>query len=89
MRELASRLPRFDAGYWSRYVEEGTIASPFYQRLHIAHMAALMRTFPSEEPAFARFHDRLVDQMSSPWSHGRAVGVKIIEKLRSPPEVAR
>ena len=86
---LASRLPRFDAGYWSRYVEEGTIASPFYQRLHIAHMAALMHTFPSEEPAFARFHDRLVDQMSSPWSHGRAVGVKIIEKLRSPPEVAR
>ena len=88
--ELAARLPRFDAGYWSRYVEDGAIASPFYQRLHVAQMEALELAFPEQAHSFSMFRGRLLKQLASRRWRARAVAVKVVEKLRNPPsDVAR
>ena len=60
VRTLRDNLPAFDAGFWSLYEQSGTrlkmLASPFYQRLHIAQLRVMHRL--TGEPAFARFADR-------------------------------
>ena len=83
---LAEWLPKFDAGYWSRYDTAGAIASPFYHRLHIAQLDALSRAFP-EQVEFAAWRNRFESQLRSTLKASRAVGCKLIQKLMHPPRI--
>ncbi len=83
--ELASALPGFDAGYWSRYDARGALASPFYHQLHIAQMEALALAFPMHAATFGQFRDLFACQWSSRLNRSRAVAVKVVQKVRKPP----
>jgi len=42
LNTLKSHLSDFDCGYWSKYDMDKMIASPFYHKLHIAQLKALL-----------------------------------------------
>ncbi len=87
LNTLTSILPRYNAGYWSFYDLGGTLASPFYHRLHIAQLQALERAFPEHADAFRRMREEWARQLQSLSSRARALVVKAYQKLRTPPEV--
>jgi heparosan-N-sulfate-glucuronate 5-epimerase len=90
VRQLVSELPSFDAGYWSRYVEDAAIASPFYHRLHIAQFAAMEAVFPNHAKELGEFRRNMELQARSKIGTARAITKKLMEKIVSPnPIVAR
>lgn len=81
---LAASLPRFDAGVWSRYDTSGTLASPFYHRLHIAQLTVLERLWP-ERGVYRHYRRRWSRQSASAANRAFAVGWKALQQLRHPP----
>ena len=87
LQTLIAYLPRYNAGYWSFYDLEGNLASPFYQRLHIAQLEALELAFPEHAEVFSRYRYEFNQQLASWANRTRAIVVKAWQKLRNPPEV--
>lgn len=86
VRTLVRVLPRFDCGGWSLYDSAGTIASPSYQRRHVAQLGALERTFPEHAGAIAPVRRTFERQLKSRIAVVRAVAAKALQKLRQPPD---
>lgn len=84
---LAAMLPIFDAGFWSYYDSSGTLASPFYHRLHISQLRVLQKSFPELGPVFAAAADRFEGYRHRATDRARAIMIKGFQKLRNPPEV--
>lgn len=84
---LEAYLPRYDAGYWSYYDLSGHLASPFYHRLHIAQLQALSFAFPDRADKFREIKAKFRQQLRSPLARLKALTIKAIQKLGSPPEV--
>jgi hypothetical protein len=81
---LASLLPRFDLGYWSRadlYSEIPPMpASRFYHGLHVAQLEVLHDV--TGEPRYAEYAKRWSDQLVSPANRWRANLHKLAFKFR-------
>ena len=83
---LSRRALDYDAGYWSYYDRRGTIASPYYHRVHAVQLDALARTFPAHADEFARLCRRFESYERSRLKRARAVARKVVQKLRTPPD---
>ncbi len=79
---IARALPQYDCGYWSMYDLGGTIASPFYHRLHIAQLQALQKTFTQYDRVFAEVVERWQRYHDNPLTKSRALAVKVVQKMR-------
>jgi heparosan-N-sulfate-glucuronate 5-epimerase len=86
---LLARLHMYDAGYWSFYDTSGTLASPFYHRLHIAQLEALELSYPDHAGRFRTLRETFQAQLTSRPNVARAVVIKSYQKLRNPPERLR
>lgn len=84
---LRDYLPRYNAGYWSFYDLTGTLASPFYHRLHIAQLQALELAFPEHAPVFRSTKEAFLSQLRNSFNRTRALLAKGYQKIRRPPEV--
>ena len=84
---LAGVLPAFDSGFWSYYDLRGTLASPFYHRLHIAQLRAMQVAFSEHSRAFSSAADQFEHYLSGTRNRIRAVLTKGYQKLRNPPAV--
>ncbi len=82
---LLVRLQAYDAGFWSLYDTSGTLASPFYHRLHIAQLEALESSFPGHAGSFRGLRETFERQLASRPNMARAVTLKGYQKLRRPP----
>jgi heparosan-N-sulfate-glucuronate 5-epimerase len=82
---LLARLQAYDAGFWSFYDTSGTLASPFYHRLHIAQLEALGLSFPERAGRFRELGETFRRQLASRPNVARAVTLKSYQKLRRPP----
>jgi heparosan-N-sulfate-glucuronate 5-epimerase len=87
LKALVSYLPRYDIGFWSLYDHAGTLASPFYHRLHIAQLQALEMTFTDHQSAFSDLRARFQSQLQSRANVARAVATKAVQKLWHLPQV--
>src|ERR671921_1110495 len=83
---LLARLQMYDAQFWSFYDTSGTLASPFYHRLHIAQLEALELSYPEYAGRFRELRDTFQGQLASRLNVARAVALKGYQKLRHPPE---
>jgi heparosan-N-sulfate-glucuronate 5-epimerase len=84
---LVAHIPKFDAGFWSYYDSRGSLASPFYHRLHIAQLRALELTFAQHRESFRSWRELFERYDASRLRRLRALVVKACQKLRHPPEV--
>lgn len=84
---LVAYLPSYNAGYWSYYDLSGHLASPFYQRLHIAQLEALSLTFPEYAYLFGQWREQFMRQDANLLCRARAIVAKAFQKLRNPPAV--
>jgi hypothetical protein len=83
---LLANLHTYDAGFWSFYDTSGTLASPFYHRLHIAQLEALELSYPKHAERFGQLRETFQGQLASRLKFARAVALKSYQKLRRPPE---
>ncbi len=83
---LVAYLPEYDAGFWSYYDTRRNLASPFYHRLHVAQLRALELTFPECASVFALSREIFERQLTSRLNRSRALALKVIQKLRRPPD---
>jgi hypothetical protein len=83
---LVAHMRGYDAGFWSYYDTSGSLASPFYHRLHIAQLKALERTFPEHAHDFATLREAFEEQLASRLNLTIALALKTYQKLRNPPE---
>lgn len=81
---LAASLRHFDARVWSRYDTSGSLASPFYHRLHVAQLTVLERLQPERE-VYRHYRGRWGSQLASPPNTAFAVAWKAFQQLRHPP----
>jgi heparosan-N-sulfate-glucuronate 5-epimerase len=85
-RALATRIDRYDVGYWSRYDlyprRIPNVASPAYHLLHINQLTALDRIFPSAELRGAA--ERFQRYRRSRMRRLRALGAKVAFRLLVP-----
>ena len=86
---LLDCLPAFDAGWWSRYDIAGHLASPFYQRLHVAQLTALERAYPAKAERVSEVRSRWERALRSPLRRTRAVVEKAGQQLLAPPPMIR
>jgi heparosan-N-sulfate-glucuronate 5-epimerase len=86
---LLARLHMYDAGFWSLYDTSGTLAGPFYHRLHIAQLEALELTYPEHAERFRKLRETFQEQLASRLNVARAVALKSYQKLRHPPEALK
>jgi hypothetical protein len=84
---LTQLLPRYDAGFWSRYDLSGHLASPFYHQLHQAQLQMLSVAFPQYAAQFDPVCARFAAQSASRLGATRAFLIKSWQKLREPPAV--
>lgn len=82
---LKTYLPRYNAGFWSLYDTSGTIASPYYHRVHIVQLRALEQTFPCDSTIFQQFRVQFERQLASTSNFLRAFCRKGWQKLKTPP----
>ena len=82
---LLARLQMYDAQFWSFYDTSGTLASPFYHRLHIAQLEALRLSFPEHAERFSELRETFQRQLASRLNMARAVTLESYQKLRRPP----
>ncbi len=82
---LVALLPEFDAGYWSYYDSAGTLASPFYHRLHVAQLLALQTTFPECSAPFAEMAHAFQAYLGSTRRRVIAMMAKGCQKFLDPP----
>jgi len=86
MSALMAYLRVYDAEFWSFYDTSGTLASPFYHRLHIAQLEALELTYPEHESQFGKLRESFDEHLTSPLNMTRAVAMKGYQKLQHPPK---
>ncbi|MBW4506560.1 MAG: D-glucuronyl C5-epimerase family protein [Scytonematopsis contorta HA4267-MV1] len=86
LKALMVYLPKFNAGFWSFYDTNGSIASPFYHQLHINQLKTLELTFPEHRNIFAQTRKTFEEQNSSDINQMRAVLLKGYQKVCNPPE---
>lgn len=89
LEALVTYLPRYDAGYWSLYDTRGTIASPYYHRVHLTQLKALELTFPAHSTILRSMRTRFEQQMASYGCRTKAFVLKAFQKLRQPPDSLR
>jgi hypothetical protein len=89
VRGVAANLSCYDNGYWSLYDLQGTIASPFYHKLHIAQLEALGLSFPEYGGIFAEARSRFIEQYNCRRQLIHAVSAKIVQKLCHPPSLVQ
>jgi heparosan-N-sulfate-glucuronate 5-epimerase len=87
LRALVAMLPGYDTGWWSSYDLSGTIASPFYHRLHIAQLRAMELAFPQLAGDIATTRGHFERELVSVRGRSRAIIVKGWQKVTSPPRV--
>jgi hypothetical protein len=85
LRALVFALPVYDGRMWSYYDAAGAVASPFYQRLHVAQLQALSMTFPQYSREFDTCRRRMDRQLGSRSITLIAVARKALQKLVAPP----
>ena len=85
LQALMTALPKYDEGYWSFYDSSGSLASPYYHRVHITQLRALEFTFPVKADAFRSTRLHFEEQLSSSICRTRAFLLKVGQKLRQPP----
>lgn len=85
LQALITTLPKYDAGYWSFYDSSGSLASPYYHRVHITQLKALELTFPTHSAAFRSTRLQFEEQLASSLCRTKAFMLKAIQKLRQPP----
>jgi hypothetical protein len=80
-------------GHWDVWLgsekqstQRGTLASPYYHRLHIAQLEALELTYPEHESQFGKLRKSFDEHLASPLNVTRAVAIKGYQKLQHPPE---
>ena len=81
---LKGHLQEYDAGYWSYYDAQGHLASPFYHDLHIHQLTALAMI--DDDTLIPEFRDRWISYQQVWKNRVRAIGAKVLEKLREPGE---
>ena len=86
LNALLGHLRTYDAGFWSFYDTSGTLAGPFYHRLHIAQLEALELSYPEHKRQFRELRKSFEEQLASPLNRTRAVAFKSYQKLHHPPE---
>jgi heparosan-N-sulfate-glucuronate 5-epimerase len=89
LRALLARLQMFNAGFWSSYDTSGTVASPFYHRLHIAQLQALELSYPEHAERFRELRQTFQGQLASRPNLLQAVALKSYQKLRDPPDIVK
>jgi hypothetical protein len=67
----------------------GHLASPFYQRLHVAQLTALARAYPAEAGRISDVRSRWERALRSPLRRTRAVVEKAGQQLLAPPPMIR
>lgn len=82
---LATRLERYDTGYWSSYDLLGNLASPFYHDVHVAQLEILDSVFGKQFPVFGAVKNRWRNWSHSRLHRTRATLAKGYQKLRRPP----
>jgi len=82
---LKKHLHQYDAGYWSYYDTQGHLASPFYHDLHIHQLSAL--ALVDQDPLWVEYRDRWALYQRKRWSRVKALGIKMVQKLKEPGEV--
>lgn len=78
-------LPGYDAGYWSFYDTSGSLASPYYHRVHITQLRAMEATFPGHASFIKGVRIRFEKQISSSLCCFKAFVLKAFQKLKQPP----
>jgi len=84
---LERHLGKYDRGYWSNYDWSGAIASPFYQKLHIALLQALYAL--TGKDIFCEVAERWTEYDRSLKNKAKAVSRKVWEKLQADREIVR
>jgi hypothetical protein len=83
---LRRDLHLYDTGYWSFYDAKGTmIASPFYHQLHISQLEALYSV--TKDNILKIYIEQWKKYENSSFKKGKAVFVKIFQKLKNPGDV--
>ena len=82
---LKNHLHQYDAGYWSYYDAQGHLASPFYHDLHIHQLSAL--GLVDQAPLLIEYRDRWIMYQRKRWNRVKAIGAKMVQKLKEPGEV--
>lgn len=85
LEALVKHLPGYDAGYWSLYDSLGSLASPYYHRVHITQLRALELTFPNHSKNLRLVCTRFEKQLSSRVCCIKAFVLKAFQKLKQPP----
>jgi hypothetical protein len=75
--------------FWSSYDTSGTFASPFYHRLHIAHLEALKLSYPEHAGRFRELRETFQGQLASRPNLLRAEALKGHQKLQDPPNIVK
>lgn len=77
---LKNHLNEFDLGYWSKYDMGKMISSPFYHKLHIAQLKALVMIFG--DLAFSEILVKFEKYQRSWWNRKRAFIKKAWQKIK-------
>ena len=77
---LKNHLNEFDLGYWSKYDMGKMISSPFYHKLHIAQLKALVMIFG--DLAFSEILVKFEKYQRSWWNRKRAFIKKTWQKIK-------
>ena len=77
---LKNHLNEFDLGYWSKYDMGKMISSPFYHKLHIAQLKALVMIFG--DLAFSEILVKFEKYQRSWWHRKRAFIKKAWQKIK-------
>ena len=79
LNTLEKHLSDFDLGYWSKYDMEKMITSPFYHKLHIAQLKALIMIEPNS--VFSEIMVKFEKYQNSWWNRSRAFIKKVWQKV--------
>jgi hypothetical protein len=77
---MKNMMPLFDNGYWSKYDNYKTIASPFYHDLHIALLEVMADLF--DDPFFYKYSSIFEQYKKNKFNVVRAFTVKAFQKLK-------
>ena len=80
IKSLKLYLPQFDCGYWSYYDLDKRIASPFYHKLHIAQLKALL--FITNDGFFEHYIKLFEKYNSNIFLKLKAFFVKAAQKIK-------
>lgn len=79
---LKKYLGVFDAGFWSYYDEQKTLASPFYHNLHISQLEALFLVTGDE--TIIKYIEKWKIYRGKKNNRFRALAMKTYQKIRKP-----